>query len=505
MLAGNVSSLGGSWQQVPSWLLSTVFHLSFILILASYTVVGGLRPQPEMLATLTRGDGGGDPRGLEAASLDAPVENAPAENKLDQVLQPAAGAPASGPLESQAALLPAAPTIANPLNAMFVPAGVGKDGAAGANGDLLGGIGNAITGSLQGRLSAATRAELVRRGGGTPESEAAVAQSLEWLSEHQNYDGSWSFEHQTAPRCGGRCGHWGVMSSPAASTALGLLPFLGAGETHRQGRYKQNVDLALHYLGALQRSDGGLWDDLGNMYGHGLAAIALCEAYGMTRDPALMVAAQKSIDFIVAAQDRVGGGWRYEPRERGDTSVVGWQMMALKSANMAYLKVPSDTIRKAGYFLDSVQQQDGAMYGYQTRGSGTATSAIGLLCRMYMGWKQDRPALVNGVSFISEDRPSLNNSGPPRNNMYYNYYATQVMHHYGGDAWSKWNAAMRDYLIAAQGKAGHEAGSWYFEGTDPGSTAGGRLYCTALATMTLEVYYRHLPLYTEQSVKDEFK
>ncbi len=256
----------------------------------------------------------------------------------------------------------------------------------------------------------------------------------------------------------------------------------------------------MHTLGG-----GSLWQPGGQMYGHGLAAIALCEAYGMTHDNALQPAAQKSIDFIVAAQDPIGGGWRYRPRvDSGDTSVVGWQLMALKSGSMAYLKVPSDTIRKASYFLDSMQTEDGAMYGYVAPGNGPATSAIGLLCRMYMGWQHDRAALIQGVRILSDNGPSLDSSGPPRNNMYYNYYATQVLHHYGGYEWVKWNTVMREYLIANQETGGHAAGSWFFDGTDLGSAPGGRLYCTAMAAMILEVYYRHLPLYTDLSTKDRF-
>ena len=106
---------------------------------------------------------------------------------------------------------------------------------------------------------------------------------------------------------------------------------------------------------------------------------------------------------------------------------------------------------------------------------------------MYLGWGRDEPALIRGVEY-------LGNEGPSPNDMYYNYYATQVMHHFEGDAWEKWNARMRDYLIESQTKEGHEAGSWYFAG-DGHNETGGRLYTTSLATMTLEVYYRHLPIY----------
>ena len=37
-----------------------------------------------------------------------------------------------------------------------------------------------------------------------------------------------------------------------------------------------------------------------------------------------------------------------------------------------------------------------------------------------------------------------------------------------------------------------------------GGERGGRLYNTSLACMTLEVYYRYLPLYDDGSVADEF-
>src|SRR5205823_4456771 len=92
----------------------------------------------------------------------------------------------------------------------------------------------------------------------------------------------------------------------------------------------------------------------GGMYAHGLAAIAMCEAYGMTSDPVLRGSAQRAIDFIRAAQSD-NGGWRYQPREGGDTSVVGWQVMALKSGQMAGLIVDDSrnpTLARASRWLD---------------------------------------------------------------------------------------------------------------------------------------------------------
>ena len=228
------------------------------------------------------------------------------------------------------------------------------------------------------------------------------------------------------------------------------------------------------------------------MYSHGLATICLTEAFAMTKDKKLQKPAQFALDFIMGAQDPQGGGWRYQPKQAGDTSVVGWQMMALKSGYMGYLKVNPATAQNAMKFLDSTQQN--YTYGYTGPGDGPATTAIALLCRMYYGWKRDNPSLSNGVQHVS-------NMGPSKENMYYNYYATQVMRHYGGDMWKKWNGVMRDQLTNTQirDENSHQLGSWTPSGK-AFSDNGGRLYETAMSIMTLEVYYRHSPIYQTQSV-----
>ncbi len=350
-----------------------------------------------------------------------------------------------------------------------------------------------LEGSLEGRGPQA-RARWVREGGGNGASEEAVERGLRWLVAHQNRDGSWHFNHQDGP-CAGLCRHTGTETSTTAATALALLPFLGAGYTHLQGEHQMTVRKGLYYLAsrAVLTANGADLQE-GSMYGQGLAAIALCEAYAMTHDPGLKDLAQRSIDFIVFAQDHNGGGWRYAPGQPGDTTVTGWQLMALKSAQMAGLKSPSPTLFSAGEFLDSVQSDEGAKYGYMSPDPRPATTAVGLLCRMYSGWKHDRPALLRGVAYLSELGPSQSDDA-----VYFNYYASQVLRHFGGSQWDRWNAAMRDPLVAAQATEGHEAGSWYFPGRH--SQAGGRLYTTAVTILTLEVYYRYLPLYREETTR----
>ena len=352
--------------------------------------------------------------------------------------------------------------------------------------------------ALDGR--GAGKARLVASAGGSEASERAVALGLKWLAEHQLPDGSWSFDHALCPSCRGQCRNPGnIPTARNAATGLALLPFLGAGQTHKTGLYKNEVKRGLYFLVNKMKvgpQGGSLYESGGTMYSHGIASIALCEAYAMTQDKGLYAPAQQAVNFIVYTQDPVGGGWRYQPRQRGDTSVTGWQIMALKSGHMGYLRVPPITVQKASRFLDSVQANSGAHYGYTDPAAGReATTAIGLLSRMYLGWKRDNPALQRGAKWIS-------GKGPSQNNMYYNYYATQVMRHMEGEMWKKWNSVMRDQLVGSQAQKGHETGSWFMPAGHV-TDRGGRLYSTALATMILEAYYRHLPIYRKQSTEGD--
>jgi hypothetical protein len=361
--------------------------------------------------------------------------------------------------------------------------------------DLLLPSGAMTGGGVEGRLGD-ERLRLLRDRGGNEHSERAVARGLRWLAAHQRDDGSWRFQHNGV-RCPDLCRNPGEEASATAATALALLSFLGAGQTHREGEYVDEVRRGLYFLStrAVVTPHGADLQD-GTMYGQGLATIALCEAYALTHDKVLKDLAQQAVNFVLYAQDRRGGGWRYSPGAPGDMTVTGWQFMALKSAQMAGLEVTSPSIGLAARFLDSVQADRGAQYGYMSPRPRPSTTAIGLLCRMYTGWRRDQPALKRGVEYLGR-------VGPSADNFYYNYYAAQVLCHYGGPTWDKFNRKLRDQLIASQAASGHEAGSWFSAG-DTGSQEGGRLYCTALAVMTLEVYYRHLPLYGKRPVEIGF-
>jgi hypothetical protein len=368
-------------------------------------------------------------------------------------------------------------------------------------------------GSLKGRVSAESRARLVKEGGGNEASEAAVALGLRWLALHQANDGHWSLQdfHRCArERPGARiftctCGGPGQRNDTAA-TAFALLPFLGAGITPKSdGGWKDNhrkvVEAGLTWLVKHQAKSGDLG---GGMYAHGLGTITLCEAYALSEDAAIKTAAQKAIDFIVAAQDPTKNGWRYTPRAGADTSVTGWQVAALKSGQMAGLKVPRTTFAGAEKWLDSVQTEDGSGYGYIDNKATPTMTAVGLLCRLYQGWSPRKAGLVKGVETLSKHVPG--GEGEVKS-MYFNYYATQVMHHMGGDNWTNWNPRMRDKLVKAQDqgkdeKHAHQAGSWDPK-DDTFGEQGGRIMQTSLSLLTLEVYYRHVPLYGRDGADKE--
>ena len=468
-------------RQTPSWLVSTVLHAVMLLILALIT----LPPAPsDELRQLVVAPGEEEPVEM-LETLDEPLEEINVES-TEAVFE------STAPREMDVSPM-------DQMEAAAVSVQLSDFGLEHApRSDVLGQIGAFSGNAFEGR--GAGKARLLAEAGGTEGSEQAVARALEWLAAHQFPDGSWSFNHQLAPNCRGQCGNPGELADArVGATALALLPFLGAGQTHRQGKYRQQVQAGLYYLVNRMKvgaEGGSLFEPGGNMYSHGLAAIALTEAYAMTRDKGLYGPAQQALNFICYAQDPVGGGWRYQPRQPGDTSVVGWQLMALKSGHMAYLRVPPITIQRASRFLDSVQANDGANYGYTDPGSGPGTTAIGLLCRMYLGWPKDHPALERGVRWLAE-------RGPSKTDMYYNYYATQVLRHMEGDLWKKWNGEIRDWLVNTQVREGHERGSWWVNGGHQ-TDKGGRLYVTCMATMILEVYYRHMPIYRKQSIEAAF-
>lgn len=376
-------------------------------------------------------------------------------------------------------------------------------------GPLAGGVAGTVpTPAFQQRIDRLKDEEVGDAGPVGPQTEQAIERGLKFLAKHQRADGSWKLQDLDPDV---------LIHSDTAATGLCLLALQGAGYTHKQYDYASVNARALAFLIEHQRPNGDLYipqdpasDQNAWLYSHGIATLALCEAYGMTQDAQLRPAAQLAVDFMVASQDPQRGGWRYRPGVGADTSVTGWFMMALKSAQLAGLNVPKTTFGGMARYVQASQVSAAQphLFRYNPFAPDTVEqrhglqpthvmTSVGLLMRLYLGWKRDLPEMQAGADYLLTHAPALGTREASQRDTYYWYYATQVMFHMGGQRWNQWNDRLRPLLLDAQITDGDMAGSW-----DPGlptpdlwARFGGRLYVTTLNLLSLEVHYRHLPLY----------
>jgi hypothetical protein len=362
--------------------------------------------------------------------------------------------------------------------------------------------------------------ERFKDNGGSDESAAAVDRGLRWLALHQAPDGSWSladFAKHGRTELGGKplgcgCQGGGLAGEEVAGAAFGVLPFLGAGYTHKPGRgpnqkeYAKVVQGGLDYLLKKQDKEGKFGR---SMYGHALATLAVCEAYALTSDAALKEPVQRALTFIAEAQYKAGG-WRYVPREgdKGDLSVSGWQVAALASGRRAGLAVPKEALGRAEKFWATCEVRaegdpgkSGKLAGYRymaeirpVKASPTLT-AVGLLGRLEFGAGSDDRDVRDALA-------TLKSTPPGKQGCYYEYQATQLMWRLGGDDWKRWNLGpdgkdgYRDLAVKAQddgqvARRGHQLGSW----DDANTHGGGRVMATSLRLLALEAPYEQLPVF----------
>ena len=273
-------SLREQMRNAPAWVISLMMHTAVIIVLGMFTLAAELDEYIDLEMSWHKPEA----TSLEDTAFKIDVEDPePVTNLAITQTEALEAEPFAAPPE-----MAVTPLVGLQPQFDFTAANIGM--------------------ALDGRDEAG-RMTLVAKYGGTKESEAAVGKGLEWLKNHQLSNGSWHFDHSRGPQCRGKCRHPGGSRSETGSTALALLPFLGAGQTHEEGKYQTTVRRGLYYLANQVRKNGGpRAGDLqggrsGNMYCHGLASIALCEAYAMTQDKGLKFSAQQSLNFIVYAQD----------------------------------------------------------------------------------------------------------------------------------------------------------------------------------------------------------
>ncbi|MEI6232221.1 MAG: prenyltransferase/squalene oxidase repeat-containing protein [Planctomycetota bacterium] len=342
----------------------------------------------------------------------------------------------------------------------------------------------------------------IKRYKGSQATENSVEAALRWLAYHQESDGHWDAKKYASSE-----------KTDTAVTGFALLAFLGAGNSEKVGEYKDNVKRAVAWMKSKQAANGLPFDttDAGGHRGEGypgaIATMALAEAAGMANIDDTRKAAQRAVNYCTEIHQAGEGsdklGWRYHPKMEGDTSVAGWFMMALKSAKVARLNVNHASFDGAIKFLDSVEHKGTggdpgyvppSTYWYTTQAAHEPhrLSAIGCLCRQYLGWKKD-DLQASVEAFVAKGGvPSWGGNGGSVD-LYYWYYGTLCTFQQGGDVWTKWNDAMKTALVPNQRKDGDDHGSW-----DPvGAYANewGRVGQTALGALCLEVYYRNERLY----------
>jgi len=353
------------------------------------------------------------------------------------------------------------------------------------------------------------------RSGASPASEQAVERALNWLARHQDDDGRWDgatarFDDGTPLKgdddftvhcpagepCAGECAYW---EADTALTGLALLAYLGAGYTQAEGKYAATVARGLDFLVRGQRRDGdlrGMSKAIG-MYCHAMATVALCEAYALTGDARLRDPVERAVGFLVRARSRDGLAWRYAPGAAdSDTSILGWAVLALKSGREVGIRLPENLPAGVLKWLDKVAS--GPFRGLASYQPGTAVTptmtAEAWVCRQFLGAGGPGPAGAESAGYLLDHGPR---SDPY--NLYYWYYGTLAMYQHGGEPWERWNSQVRDELVRRQRPSGHALGSYDPDETRYGSK-GGRVYATALATLSLEVYYRYLRLYDDPQV-----
>ncbi len=371
------------------------------------------------------------------------------------------------------------------------------------------GIGGGAGAKYGGRFGGKRDLRAGRGGQGTEESLRAA---LDWLAKHQSPDGRWDCDGFAQSCRGSPCDGPGEALHDIGVSGLALLAFLGDGNTHKAGVHRETVQKGLRWLLDQQDPESGLFGEKsGNayLYGHAIATLALCEAYNLSnRSPLLRLPAQRAVNFIHRARSPYGA-WRYQepPTEESDTSVTGWMVFALKSAEDAGLDLDRAALEGALAWFDLVTDPATGRCGYMGKGQVSSRrigserrfppdrteslTAVALLCRFFLGQTPEKNPVMRLHADLLRRTPPVWDVNPDRSfvDEYYWYYGTFAMFQMGGEDWRIWNVAMKKAILDHQRKDGDARGSW-----DPlgaWGQDGGRVYMTAIGALCLEVYYRY--------------
>ena len=440
-------------RSVPSWGLSVILHALLILILAimirwsqqgaAQTMIASTMVDTQLgeVTSLVDAKQAGDPF-TTTNTPDPPSIGLEAEPQLKMV-----GTPELRSLNQFTPAFAGPSPLSDVKNATMV-------------GMTFPEVGARVTAPFSGRQGL-TRAKLVRREGGTAKSEKSVEDGIEWLVRHQRADGSWALNYHE--QCQGNvCSFNPVMESNTAATGLALLPLLGSGYIHTvKSRHQESVRRGISWLVDHQQDDGNLFigpPGMAWMYSHAIGTMALCEAYGLSQDPRLKQPAQVPSDSSSTRRTPPPVAGVIPPARRATRrSSVGRcspsaAAMARDPDPQGYPQVVLAVSRPG---RDRSFPHDLCLHARPGRGiarhdrRGPAEPAA-------PGLAPNFPPLVKCASQIAVDLDSSN-----QRNIYYWYYATQLLHNMKNKDWEKWNLKVREGLIGMQVKDGTCAnGSW---------------------------------------------
>lgn len=299
------------------------------------------------------------------------------------------------------------------------------------------------------------------------ETERAIEHGLEFLARSQSANGSWGGDRY-----------------PMANTATALMAFMLKGHFPGRGKYGDQLNKAVAWMLEQGRQRNGyLGGEKQGMYEHGLATLALSEAWGEAPQDDIRDALKAAVDVIFRSQDS-SGGWRYEPKPNSaDISVTVMQIVALSSAREAGILVPDEVLRNALTYVRACQHPFQGGFSYQNNHGDPAfpRSAAGVMS-YYMLGQGDTPGVQRGLDYLlrQDDAKFVK----VEHYFYAHYYAIQVMYQSGDKQYQQWYPKIRDALLRKQ----QSDGSW-------GGGGGGQGYSTAMAILILGVPYRYLPIY----------
>ena len=352
-------------------------------------------------------------------------------------------------------------------------------------------------------------------GSGGHQPIPAVQRGLEWLAAHQDADGRWDadgFMKHDDPAFE-PCDGPGNAVHDIGCTGLALLAFMGENNTTKAGPYKENVRRGINWLRKQQDADSGLFGGKLShdfVYDHAIAAYAMCEAYGLSESKVLKKFAQRGLNYLESHRNSYSV-WRYQPQDQdNDISVTGWAIMAYKSGKFFGLTVNDEAMKNAEIFLDQVSDASGK-HGYQNAGEGSsrkrgehevkfpsekthALTAVGLFCRFFLGQDPKEKPIMKASAKLMNQLPPVWDEQSGAIDHYYWYYATYALFQMGGPEWRRWQKAAEKVIPKNQHQQRSDKnlyGSW--DPVGAWGDDGGRVYSTAILTLTMQANYRYTP------------